>query len=232
VASFFERPLTLTTFPIISAVLRLSTKYDVDYLRRRACLHISAAAPGSLADYDAMLFTREQDVVPPHFPFLLLVHGLGLTWALPVAFYGAACCPVELIIDGFSVEGTHFVLPPALQRTCLIARAILSTSQHQDIYGFMRSGPTDGCLTQAANGCQIGRLAALEAASKISAVEPFAFAHPIVWDRIRPVMCHVCQLAAETKQQAPRQKVWDSLPSIFGLPSWDELNVARVADLK
>ncbi|KAJ7606080.1 hypothetical protein FB45DRAFT_1140238 [Roridomyces roridus] len=48
-SSFFERPPVPTPFPVGEGILRLSTKYDVGYLRLRALLHLATASPLSLS---------------------------------------------------------------------------------------------------------------------------------------------------------------------------------------
>ncbi|KAJ7729834.1 hypothetical protein DFH07DRAFT_177261 [Mycena maculata] len=52
-SSFFELPPAPTTYPIVASVLRLSTKYEVAYLRQRALLHLASASPLSLEEYVA-----------------------------------------------------------------------------------------------------------------------------------------------------------------------------------
>jgi hypothetical protein len=98
--SFFERPPAPTTFAIVAGVLKLSTKYDVEYLQHRALLHVSAALPRTLAEYDARMPGSPFGARNSEFPLLLLVHELGLAWALPMAMYFACCVPVKAILDG------------------------------------------------------------------------------------------------------------------------------------
>ncbi|KAJ7082582.1 hypothetical protein C8R44DRAFT_652582 [Mycena epipterygia] len=229
-SSFFERPPAPTTFPIVAGVLRLSTKYDVEYLRRRALRHLASALPSSLAEYDAMVPTAGiLNTANSEFPCLLLVHSLAITWAMPVAMYIASCEPVELIIDGIHFDGDHVQLPPSLQRACLIARAAIAVSQNHEAFRFLRCSPIAGCRSHEL--CQLSRHSLLEQFTKIDQVDPLAFMHPAVWSTFQPLLCDTCYAAAETEHRASRQKIWDEFPVIFNLATWEELNARRKADL-
>jgi len=46
-----------------------------------------------------------------------------------------------------------------------------------------------------------------------------------VWDRgeFASGLCSVCAYTAEKLFRSGQDKLWDELPSYFGLPSWDDL---------
>ncbi|KAJ6572756.1 hypothetical protein DFH09DRAFT_916393, partial [Mycena vulgaris] len=226
-SSFFERPPAPTRFSIVAGVLRLSTKYDVEYLRRRALLHLSAALPGSLEENDTMLTPSHRTFDDPgcDFPCLLLAHGLGLTWALPAAMYAVSCRAVGTIIDGIQFDGAHVQLHPSLQRACLIARSTLAVAQTHDILSFLRSPPIAACLLLGT--CDQYRHSMFEQITTTKLVQPFGFIHPAYQEDL----CDPCYVAANAEHRAARQKLWDSLPEIFELPPWEELTAARAADL-
>ncbi|KAJ6453962.1 hypothetical protein C8R45DRAFT_782512, partial [Mycena sanguinolenta] len=120
----------LFNFHVVAGILRLSTKYDVEYLRHRALLHLSAALPGSLAEHDSRdrigPFDAEEEV---ELPLLILAHELGLTWALPTALYFVSGFTVEHILDGITFNGRDIELPRSVQRTLSIGRSSLAISQ-------------------------------------------------------------------------------------------------------
>ncbi|KAJ7154931.1 hypothetical protein C8R43DRAFT_884956, partial [Mycena crocata] len=223
-SSFFERPPAPTTFPIVAGVLRLSTKYDVEYLRRRALLHLATSLPSSLPDYDDISKIRTFSIHHKQFPRLTLVQDLGLTWAMPWALYAASCGTVEDIIDGRLSDGTLETLPPSFQRTCLIARARLVIAQQHDIYRSLRT-PADDCGSPEV--CNRRRLRMIESVTKQQKLNPVGAKLPTP----TATLCEACFEKATETYDAARQKVWDSLPGLFGLPPWDDLNAARAQDL-
>ncbi|KAJ7792019.1 hypothetical protein B0H14DRAFT_3499749 [Mycena olivaceomarginata] len=186
-SAFFERPPALTTFHIVAGVLRLATKYDVEYLQHRALLHLSAALPRSLEEYD--LRTPAGPFASRHseFSLLILAADLGLTWALPMAMYLASCFPVKAIIDGIPFAGSDTQLPLPLQRTLLIGRSTLAIAQNNDIIRCLRG------------------------------VNPLGVMNAAVWSTLAPLLCAPCYLAAEDEHRRARQKIWGALPAVFGL---------------
>ncbi|KAJ6556038.1 hypothetical protein B0H19DRAFT_1151814 [Mycena capillaripes] len=229
-SGFFERPPAPTTFDIVAGVLRLSTKYDVEYLRRRALLHLSAALPASLVQYDLCTVQSPFDSSDCIFSLLLLVHDLGLTWALPMAMYNVACSGLENIIDGLLFNGTRVHLPQSLLRAVLLGRSALTVSQHHDVFRFLRSLPSADCLTPG--DCQFKSRLALNGFTKRDIVNPFEWMKPASWTALRTRVCAPCYLAAETEHRAATQKVWDELPAAFKLDPWEVLNASRSADLE
>ncbi|KAJ7154906.1 hypothetical protein C8R43DRAFT_885012 [Mycena crocata] len=221
-SSFFERPPAGTEFAIVAGVLRLSTKYDVEYLRRRALLHLASSLPRTLKEFDELSDTRTFDIYHKQFSRLVLVHDMGLTWALPVALYSASCCSVAQIMDGRGGEET---LPLHLQRTCLIARASLALTQQHESYRYLRT-PADDCISPV--NCQRRRTGLLNSLTTLQRVDPVVIRLP---GNIATTFCEACFNKATETLQTARQNVFDSIPTLFGLPSWEELNAARAQDL-
>ncbi|KAF7341326.1 hypothetical protein MVEN_01869000 [Mycena venus] len=102
---------------------------------------LSAALPRSLAEYDSRILASPFGTRNSEFSILILVHDLGIAWAMPIAMYFASCFPVMAIIDGIPFDGSQIHLPPSLQRTFLIGRSTLAISQNQDIFRCLRSLP-------------------------------------------------------------------------------------------
>ncbi|KAJ7729840.1 hypothetical protein DFH07DRAFT_945516 [Mycena maculata] len=198
-ASFFERPPSPTTYPIIAGVLCLSTKYEVAYLRRRALLHLSSVSPLSLEEYDAMYSTGSTSTFPALTSRILcfvLAHSLSLTWAVPVGMYYASCLKVEHIIDGFSLRGgtakTNIHLPPTL-----------TTAQNHETLRLLRSVRVDGCMPDTQY--QTRRRKILDAILNRDAVNPLSFFASDGSSLGSTKLCHFCVAAAQTEYKASRQ---------------------------
>ncbi|KAJ7906551.1 hypothetical protein B0H13DRAFT_1619319 [Mycena leptocephala] len=76
-----------TQFDTISGFIRLSKKYQVNGLYRRAMDHLSAAFPMTLRDYPPSLTWGLSPEETLH--GILLARELSLDWILPSAFYSA-----------------------------------------------------------------------------------------------------------------------------------------------
>ncbi|KAF7339081.1 BTB domain-containing protein [Mycena venus] len=87
-SSFFEPPPAKTDLAAITGILRLSHKYDVQYLRRRALLHLDTGYPTSLAVYEVSgSETFSSDGLGDSLLTIQCASEVGATWVLPTAFY-------------------------------------------------------------------------------------------------------------------------------------------------
>ncbi|KAJ7500670.1 hypothetical protein B0H11DRAFT_2378680 [Mycena galericulata] len=223
-SSFFERPPVPTTFSIIAGVLKLSTKYDVQYLRHRALLHIAALSPMSLEEHDTIAATTAKfGIKSSNASRLLLAHSLGLTWAMPAAMYIVACAPVEQLHRRFS----HHLRARQNTTPFLVTTAMSDCAHGPHDFAAPRDLPMPPHQAPA-------RLTLLDAFTRIDTLNPVGFMHPRVWsDAVQvALLCSVCVDAGKAEYAVSRQKVWGTLPRIFNLPSWEELKSAKDADLK
>ncbi|KAJ7490871.1 hypothetical protein FB451DRAFT_1124430 [Mycena latifolia] len=109
-----------TKFHIVVGCLRLSHKYEVDYLRRRALIHLSSRYRTTLSEWDARAYAVNLDfssaqrvmswLAPPGDSFNICVVQLArevdALWVLPVAFYDLSSAfntPENLFTPGFSM---------------------------------------------------------------------------------------------------------------------------------
>ncbi|KAJ7610525.1 hypothetical protein FB45DRAFT_835476 [Roridomyces roridus] len=220
-SSFFERPPVPTTFPVVEGILRLSTKYDVGYLRHRALLHLATASPLSLEEYDALSATSTFGI-EDSFPHLLLAENLGIQWAMPIAMLKVSC--------SLTIEQILSELSPSLQHTCLSARNSLIFAQGHDTFSCMRVVDQPGCSSQAS--CRTNRVALLSVLTKRELLVPLGYFPPYWWAETFPQMlCEACCREGRTQYNAGRQRIWDRLPALFGIPSWEDLRAAQEADL-
>ena len=96
---FFEPAPTLTELRVITEILGLSHKYDVQYLRRRALTHLSSAYPTTFLSYqteeqykDSNAKMQTQSYPSPsspsdHFNLIRLAKEVGALWILPAESY-------------------------------------------------------------------------------------------------------------------------------------------------
>ncbi|KAJ7610520.1 hypothetical protein FB45DRAFT_868439 [Roridomyces roridus] len=229
-SSFFERPPAPTTFPVVAGVLRLSTKYDVNYLRHRALLHLATASPLSLDEYDA--FPSASTLGAQNFfTRLLLANDLGIQWAMPLVIFKISCSfPVDTILCGVPQDQPTLHLPLSLQRVCLTARNSLIFAQVHDTFSFMRVLDNAGCTKP--DQCRSRRMRLLSIVTRKEALAPLGYFLSSWWEETSlEMLCNTCCREGRTQYEEGRQRIWDRLPEMFGLPSWEDLRAAREADV-
>ncbi|KAJ7099038.1 hypothetical protein C8R43DRAFT_1244334 [Mycena crocata] len=100
-SSSFMPPPSTTDLSDILAILRLSHKYDIQYLHRRALAHLSSVFPTELSVFLAMLnhfpegFKDLKESVDSHLQVLRVLHEVNALWHLPSAYSRASKFPPE-----------------------------------------------------------------------------------------------------------------------------------------
>ncbi|KAJ7612145.1 hypothetical protein FB45DRAFT_939968 [Roridomyces roridus] len=217
-----------TKFDIIVGVLRLSHKYGVEYLRRRALIHLSSAFHTELAKRMTRRTTRIRTWTWPKERTYLIVatqlaREVGATWILPHVLYNLSTWFKEMlpkILTSFD---------RAQQVTFLQGHSIQAESTSVEIVKFISDG-LDGCGTP---DCAEGRLFALGKWHEKIIRQTF---NPLyVWARgedywglLAERLCSPCLTSLKQAHQAARQTFWDKLPEIYGLPPWEELEKLKV----
>ncbi|TFK32848.1 hypothetical protein BDQ12DRAFT_472799 [Crucibulum laeve] len=99
--SFYEPPPSPTTLLLTTSILRLSLKYDVPFLRRRALAHLHSTFPTSLSSWRQR---ESQRTIPgvDNTPFkaLQVAREFGLDWMVPSLMYCIASHPIGKTLDG------------------------------------------------------------------------------------------------------------------------------------
>jgi len=225
--TFLPRPAP-TTFEKVAAILRLSTKYEVEYLRRRALDHLSSGYPTSLGQW------RENEAPLASFPVLPsdalaainLARECDCPWALPTALYDYCkfTGPGE-IFGGTMQDGVLLALSEADKQLCLEAREAQREAS-KDLENFLTALLPEDCT---GSGCLGSRLVWMRYLNKLRQdgfwLDPTeTWEH---WGLFAEHVCGPCLFACQKKYEDARQAVWESIPGMFNLPSWAELEAER-----
>ncbi|KAK7027751.1 hypothetical protein R3P38DRAFT_2623574 [Favolaschia claudopus] len=249
--NFFERYPAPTSFETLDAVLRMSHKYDVEWLRKRAVVHLSTAFPTTLSDYETVTTSSWVESLAEnggaaYLHLLTLARDLLIHWILPMvlacpthfdAFLGPkrgvkyqnfrkSHCPKALLPKIRLVRG---VTP---QMALLIERntTVLCLQPNQGI-------PVDSCLSPA--GCASAQMRCLEDAQSVFIASarrrnpermPLTVWQMEDWEGYQS--CNLCLDHMKNVHQAARQSFWDGLPKMFGLVAWSELETMKAEALK
>ncbi|KAJ6549977.1 hypothetical protein B0H19DRAFT_1073872 [Mycena capillaripes] len=232
-SSYFMPPPAPIEFDCVLGILRLAHKYDVSYLYRRALEHVAAdGLDPSFRDLIAKTTSGGHLIYPPerrspatNFSMIAAATEVGATWLLPWMYYSASTfMPDELLPF---MDGT---LDPHV-RKCLdgqihLLRGTISVNE------FLVSSGSALCATAGAcSRIRSTMLAELfDSVKKGEALEPLcewteAGEHPLGTKGL----CASCYDSAQARHMGALSAFWDSIPSVFGLPPWNELHALKTA---
>ncbi|KAJ7071804.1 hypothetical protein B0H15DRAFT_870292 [Mycena belliarum] len=242
-SSFFMPYPVRTDFDSIAGCLRLSHKYGVDYLQRRALIHLSSGYYTNLADSDARVGNDVPTLNeiswndPGSTAYCISAIGLArevsALWILPYAFYSLSAAFKSLgmsIFHGTVYKGTQVNLSLEDQESFLNGYHIQRTSTTKDILRFLFH-PADIPVCTDRTRCLEMRFKAFKASWDMLEDDPcipLDIWTPDDWITLAAV-CPACLAVLKRVHQDARQRFWDSLPEIYGLPSWKELEAMKVA---
>ncbi|KAJ7054780.1 hypothetical protein C8F01DRAFT_1161396 [Mycena amicta] len=234
--NFFQAPPAATSFAIVSPVARLSHKYMVGWLHKRALSHLAAAHPTTLDGWKTMPATTTNGnlmygaATEILIPVLILARQLSLDWILPVAFYRVARIKSAAAI--FNSE----LLPADKLR---YFEGIRKLDRHwcaRSLEFLWEPSVLPGCTRQ--RQCSDVRLE-YRVDSEHSDVYPTYFMPldrsrwaPDDWTTISSDVCAPCLAEMKQMKAAADQAFWDNLPDIFGLGNWAALEQMKTDALE
>ncbi|KAJ7142086.1 hypothetical protein C8R43DRAFT_1016273 [Mycena crocata] len=235
--SFFLPFPAPTDFDAITGCLRLGQKYQVDYLRSRALIHLTSRYPMSLSAFDQFAW-QENDRIPLdcRICVMQLCRELDCPWILPFAFYYFAIHFLdvsEVIFEEILYRGNPTGLSERDQHLFLVGHHRQSHKTVSRILQFFLDPlAVDGCTSPAQ--CISGRIDAYTSALKVMETDPNSpldFWNQYDWISLESAhtICPACLESLKISHQGARQKLWDEIPGIYGLPSWSELEGLRDA---
>ncbi|KAJ7172921.1 hypothetical protein C8R43DRAFT_676404 [Mycena crocata] len=234
---FFQPLPAPTTLPILTGVLRMSHKYEVDALRRRAISHISHFYPMTLHEYDQL--DRKSDpwfTQPPMqhanagLGLLHLARQLSLDWILPAVFYGVCDIIEDVIIDWEELEVKD------KSRWMVGIRRLETYGVNRVLDCLWKPFEIDGCSSRRtctqARGTLRRELEDRRERPLSSEVPflPFEIWSEQDWPRLH--VCHTCLSNMKVTHEVARKALWAELPAIFELPDWSELEKLRAEALE
>jgi hypothetical protein len=205
----------------VQAVLELSTKYDIQYLRSRAISHLATIYPSTLEAWD-----RREAVQPfwPHastaFRVLRLAKKLDIPILLPAVMYDCSTGDLGAIFTGYGYRGNNCVtLDRRDQKTCIMARIQLGEAKRNRVWAFLKTLDEQDC-TGEDNECERGRLEYWSTYMD-EVVDPIDI--DVDWDSYGAYVCASCVTEAKSSYEAARLALWEDLPSFFKLQKWTQL---------
>ncbi|KAI0061694.1 hypothetical protein BV25DRAFT_1907920 [Artomyces pyxidatus] len=237
-ANFRHR--TVEDFFYLAGILRLATKYFITNLRTKAIRHLTETWAYTLRGHDEMvaLALSSPSIDNTTYPYVHPLHVLNLARevniriVVPSALYFLSIYSLDNILRADHPKLT--VEHPSRPSSQLSVHDISDYTlmyQHRInvILDFIRN-TCDGRVVDA--HCQgpkqcgrvFSRLTYYINQSFTPRTGPFHnMGQAMQWIDDDPTICNPCQRAFRRDVSALRTKLWKELPSVIGLPSWEEL---------
>ncbi|KAK7062388.1 BTB domain-containing protein [Favolaschia claudopus] len=225
-SSFFERAPVPVDFSALIGVLRLSHKYDVQYLFRRALSHLDSMYPTSLQTLQDILtgetyphvYSSCQWEITEHMGALRAASEVGASWLLPAVYYR--------ITSTFSMELADGRLSIADVQRCLTAQTAFVRATTES-HAFLRLLPAPTCRTPMR--CRTAVSAAYGMLDEWSSDQEDCNPLSSWVFYCTGLPCDTCTEMAKSSFSAVQERFWARLPSIFGLAEWEELKKMETA---
>ncbi|KAJ3547312.1 hypothetical protein NMY22_g1702 [Coprinellus aureogranulatus] len=229
----------LLPFSALSAMIRLGKKYEMPHLRDEGLARLKLEYPSKLKEYDnldAVNFSHihysagddsdddNNDDTEPISDTIHLAHECGIQSVLPMLYLMFAAAMLSTLKD----HPDRLPLPYAALRSCVIGRDRLITAAMDKIFAWIHLvGSVDSCL--APKSCQS---ASKQLMADLIRYPPNCQGVFNTWKKysIRVSvagtlqgLCRPCKEYASNSYEKGREEVWDTLPTYFELPGWQDL---------
>ncbi|KAF9557088.1 hypothetical protein CPC08DRAFT_736881 [Agrocybe pediades] len=200
----------LITF--IAGILRISTKYSMQALRNKCISIIQDKFPSTLRGCDDVLARGIQYVPSEIVRIIPLARETTVPKVLPWAFYLCAHISVDEIL-------ANSVLSWSDKALCLAGKerlwAMQKTMTHSFLLDFKQAPAcTTGCQGRMPRNLKLADIESLR-------INPHPLEEYTDWKTL--MICVKCQAMAEAQHREGREKVWQALPTLFHLGTWDEI---------
>ncbi|KAJ3838646.1 hypothetical protein EV361DRAFT_880720 [Lentinula raphanica] len=202
----------------IQGILRLSSKYMIQSLRRKCIALFTRTLPATLEEYDSRSSRGKStskrlksDVV---MRAIRLAQETNVTIVLPFAYYCIARLPSRRILEDNPND-----IPWQQKTICLVGRERLRYAEmslsHSFLLGF-QPAPTCSSLLCSMSRSPHTEWHLMEASRHPHPLRPYSR-----WGALN--VCTECVANAKKQHITGRQEVWKCLPAFFELGTWEEL---------
>ncbi|KAF7289988.1 BTB domain-containing protein [Mycena kentingensis (nom. inval.)] len=225
-----------TSSPVLTSILRMSHKYEVASLRKRAAAHLSAVFPTTLADYDS-LSTKKIDLAfdLTMYQVIDVARLTALDWILPAAFYEAVklCDERDLLRCSMAEDDKLRWVVGCLTMTANETGEMIDFLWNPKVVPFCARRLCEEARIAARRLSEIDRKYSRAELCFMQGFMPLELWNKGDWEdkNIADAVCVPCLTALKRAHARARESFWRRLPSIFDLPDWDELEVMKAAVL-
>ncbi|KAF7314931.1 hypothetical protein MIND_00007000 [Mycena indigotica] len=250
---FSFRPFpALTTVDMVIGCARLGHKYNAPIIRRLALTHLTSALRTTLAESDATCYEEDKSERGPsavaswdcawddHLIALVqLAREIDAPWLLPSLFYliaGKLDSIAGQLVNGTVIHGAPARLHPGDQE-----RVLRGASRQQQaawtLAEFMTPAPPSVCHKDTGM-CPLRIMRTATSAPFRDHVHRHSQVPLSLFDERLgddwygadwQAVCQTCKAHLHGELKAARGAFWDSLPELYGLPPWEELEELKRA---
>ena len=209
---------------VVAVILRLSRKYQIDYLRDDSVTRLKNMFPSTLDAAVRHYDGTGVNISPDHIiDTINLARETGIRSILPFAFFCMMGLKTEVILKGVSrSDGTVAVLSRTDQELVLLAKDPFRLAQENDTFRWL-----DGTKVPSRD-CSTPYVCAKVKDECMIYLWRSPFPAPILprWETLTWTkrLCVFCRVIGEKCYKEGRQLIWNKLPSFIGLPDWAELS--------
>ncbi|KAJ7182417.1 hypothetical protein C8R43DRAFT_910924 [Mycena crocata] len=231
-SSYFMPPPVLVELQVVLDILRLSHKYDVQYLHNRALQHLAVRyGMSSVSAYrapqhkDHIIYPASGSKSLPQLLIIAAATEVDALWLLPVAYYIASThrkSDLRAAIP-FGAQ-THHV------QACLSAQSDLVRGTGK-VWSFM-SVRSDGCMTPQSCDTFLrtgitNLMVGFFSEDDLTPLDDWN--EDVDWETMEDSLCEVCFATSKVNHAKDIEDLWQLLPTMFGLPTWPELDALKAA---
>ncbi|KAJ7464358.1 hypothetical protein FB451DRAFT_1094147 [Mycena latifolia] len=221
-SNYFMPPPATTDIDTIVGVLRLAHKYDVHFLRRRALEHLGTLYSTYLEDYNVsghLSFTVES-ILHINLKTIQIAVEVGALWLLPDAYHTMHQENLQTVM---ATGALWDCLGEAEKTNCF--RVFSHDNRIRPTIQIVQAVSTESSKCRDSGACNIARMITLQNHDWYDTADALV---PFNWYELKDNgLCETCLKSAKAMHESARQKFWDELPGMFGLPRWDELEEMR-----
>ncbi|KAH7912693.1 hypothetical protein BJ138DRAFT_1083181 [Hygrophoropsis aurantiaca] len=222
---YFRDSLHSHTF--LDAALRVTTKYHFSLIRANIASELLRNFPSTLAAFDALTPERLRRSQRKALSVINLARDTSCLELLPSAFY--LCCRMSArdILHG---AGKLLRSEDAIR--CVVGRDELMNTwnkrTHPFLYKNFKSTTTFSIDSRpSCMKCYKSTSELLEYLLTRDDPEPLGLDLFTKWDVLG--LCSKCVAPLQTQHQESREQLWEALPQIYALGSWEELRSQQAA---
>jgi hypothetical protein len=209
-------------FDDVTAILRLSNKYDIQPFRQKSIQELKKVFPCTLLDYDSVYPIGKMPTLScgQIVRSILLARVCNAPELLPCIFYFMCQLPTNFILQ------CHPIFPRMEMDICLVGREKLQEMREAVALSFL----LDPKSSQHCSNPTLCEQQCLLILSDLISNRLHAGTHALETISLTVMEKMFCGPCAEDKlsaHRAAREKLWNDLPSYFGLGTWEELRSAQ-----
>ncbi|KAG0701990.1 hypothetical protein DFH29DRAFT_999760 [Suillus ampliporus] len=212
--SYFEDNAQYIVY--LCALIRLSTKYEMEQLQDLALERLKRGVPSTLASFDIPEHQKDRanaqrDVLA----IIQLAREINSLELLPCAYYYCSRLSTSTIFEGR--DGVVLALPDIT--ACILGKDQLRIMQRQTTHSFLYTLPrfNESCDKKCGGNDRL----LLQYLQSQDFATPCTFEQFTDWEKIG--VCKGCAPAYRGKHMKGRRDAWERLPGIFGLGSWRKI---------